>query len=390
MGFTKHHLLVYGSALLDPLIILAYNPLVPVLKTEFGVSVDLIALSLTFHMLPFALLNLISGTISDRFHRPTVLTCGLGLSTGGSVLATFAPSLGVFYLSRIIQGIGSAFIMPITMALVADLTMPSQRGRVMGIYGMFIGMATTLGPLIGGYLAGIEWRIVPIVLAAYSGLMTLLVRFGFMTTQTLQQSSRTESQVTQQLRQSLQNRGVLAASITGFLLFFTFQGIQPLLADHLSLPPLATTQADIGVFLAIVGVVGILFSALSGFIITRWGTRWTILVGFIAMLIPQMLLLIADSYWNYLATFTLLGSVQRIVLTAAQTLTLESAGLSLGSASSVFNFTRYLGFAIAPTAMSAIYLVSGLRVLFILNLGLFILGGLGIQVLMKPTSSETV
>ena len=390
MGFTKHHFLVYGSALLDPLIILAYNPLVPVLKTEFGVSVDLIALSLTFHMLPFALLNLISGTISDRFHRPTVLTCGLGLSTGGSVLATFAPSLSVFYLSRIIQGIGSAFIMPITMALVADLTTPSQRGRVMGIYGMFIGMATTLGPLIGGYLAGIEWRIVPIVLATYSGLMTLLVRLGFMTTRTLQQSSRTESQVTQQLRHSLQNRGVLAASIAGFLLFFTFQGIQPLLADHLSLPPLATTQADIGVFLAVVGGVGILFSALSGSIITRWGTRWTILGGFIAMLIPQTLLLIADSYWNYLATFTLFGSVQRIVLTAAQTLTLESAGSSRGSASSVFNFTRYLGFAIAPTAMSAIYLVSGLRVLFILNLSLLILGSLGIQFLMKPTSSETV
>jgi DHA1 family multidrug resistance protein-like MFS transporter len=329
MGFSKHHLLVYGSALLDPLIILAYNPLVPVLKTEFGVSVDLIALSLTFHMLPFALLNLISGTISDRFHRPTVLTCGLGLSTGGSVLATFAPSLSVFYLSRIIQGIGSAFIMPITMALVADLTTPSQRGRVMGIYGMFIGMATTLGPLIGGYLAGIEWRIVPLVLAAYSGLMTLLVRLGFMTTRTLQQSSRTESQVIQQLRQSLQNRGVLAASIAGFLLFFTFQGIQPLLADHLSLPPLAITQADIGVFLAVVGVVGILFSALSGSIITRWGTRWTIIGGFIAILIPQTLLLIADSYWNYLATFTLFGSVQRIVLTAAQTLTLESAGSSL-------------------------------------------------------------
>ena len=390
MGFTKHHFLVYGSALLDPLIILAYNPLVPVLKTEFGVSVDLIALSLTFHMLPFALLNLISGTISDQFHRPTVLTCGLGLSTGGSVLATFAPSLSVFYLSRIIQGIGSAFIMPITMALVADLTTPSQRGRVMGIYGMFIGMATTMGPLIGGYLAGIEWRIVPIVLATYSGLMTLLVRLGFMTTRTLQQSSRTESQVTQQLRQSLQNRGVLAASIAGFLLFFTFQGIQPLLADHLSLPPLATTQADIGVFLAVVGGVGILFSALSGSIITRWGTRWTILGGFIAMLIPQTLLLIADSYWNYLATFTLLGSVQRIVLTAAQTLTLESGGSSRGSASSIFNFTRYLGFAIAPTAMSAIYLVSGLRVLFILNLSLLILGSLGIQVLMKPTSSETV
>jgi len=383
MAFTKRHLLVYGSALLDPLIILAYNPLVPVLKTEFGVSVDLIALSLSFHMLPFALLNLLSGTISDRFHRPSVLTFGLGLSTGGSVLAAFAPTLGVFYLSRIVQGVGSAFIMPIAMALVADLTASSRRGRVMGIFGMFIGMATTLGPLIGGYLASIEWRIVPIVLATYSGFMTILVRLGFKSTIVRQDSSQIEFQVTQQIRQALRNRSVLAASVAGFLLFFTFQGIQPVLADYLSLPPLGVTQADIGIFLAVVGVVGIIFSALSGSVITRWGTRWTIIGGFLAMLIPQTLLLLADSYWSYLAMFTLFGSVQRIVLTAAQTLTLESTGSSRGSASSVFNFTRYLGFAIAPTVMSTVYLVFGLRILFILNLGLLIFGSVGIRALVS-------
>jgi predicted MFS family arabinose efflux permease len=383
MGFTKRHLLVYGSALLDPLIVLAYNPLVPVLKTEFRVSVDLIALSLTFHMLPFALLNLVSGTVSDRYHRPTILVYGLGLSTVGSVLSAVAPNLSVFYLSRMVHGVGSAFIMPITMALVADLTAPSRMGQVMGIYGMFIGSATTLGPLMGGYLASTEWRIVPMVLAVYSGVVALLVRWGFMTTEAPKPLLRSESQVTQQLRQSLQNRGVLAASLAGFLLFFTFQGIQPLLADHLSLPPLVTTQAEIGVFLAVVGVVGILFSALSGRIVGSWGSRRTMMGGFVAILLPQSLLLVANSYWSYLAAFTLLGSVQRILLTAAQTLTLESAGTSRGSASSVFNFTRYLGFALAPTAMSAVYLAYGLRVLFLLNLGILVLGSLWVRSLTR-------
>lgn len=383
MSFTKRHLLVYGSALLDPLIVLAYNPLVPVLKTEFRVSVDLIALSLTFHMLPFALLNLVSGTVSDRYHRPTVLVYGLSLSTMGSILGALAPNLSVFYLSRIVHGVGSAFIMPITMALVADLTAPSRMGQVMGIFGMFIGSATTLGPLIGGYLASIEWRIVPTILAVYSGIVALLVRWGFMTTETSNPSPPSRSQVAHQLRQSLQNRGVLAASLAGFLLFFTFQGIQPLLADYLSLPPLVSTQAEIGVFLALIGVTGILFSALSGRIVGRWGSRRTMISGFVTILIPQSLLLVAGSYWSYLAAFALLGSVQRILLTAAQTLTLESAGTSRGSASSIFNFTRYLGFAIAPTVMSAVYLVYGLRVLFILNLGILVLGSIGIRALMR-------
>jgi MFS family permease len=105
--------------------------------------------------------------------------------------------------------------------------------------------------------------------------------------------------------------------------------------------------------------------------------------GFVTILIPQSLLLVAGSYWSYLAAFALLGSVQRILLTAAQTLTLESAGTARGSASSIFNFTRYLGFAIAPTVMSAVYLVYGLRVLFILNLGILVLGSIGIRALMR-------
>ncbi len=389
MGFTKCYLLVYGSALLDPLIVLAYNPLVPVLKTEFHVNVDLIALSLTFHMLPFALLNLVSGTVSDRYHRPSVLTCGLGLSTVGSILSAIAPNLSIFYISRMIHGVGSAFIMPITMALAADLTIPSRMGYIMGIYGIFVGSATTLGPLIGGYFAGIEWRIVPTILAVYSGVVAFLVQWGFMTAEVPKHVSHGDLHFIQQLHQSWQNHDVLAASVTGFLLFFTFQGIQPLLADHLSLPPLVITQADIGIFLAIVGVVGILFSALSGHVVGHVGSHRTMITGLIVMLIPQSLLLVADSYWSYLAAFALLGSVQRVLLTAAQTLTLESAGTRRGSASSIFNFTRYLGFAIAPTAMSVVYSAAGLRVLFMLNLGILVLGSLGIRRLLLSSFSET-
>lgn len=113
------------------------------------------------------------------------------------------------------------------------------------------------------------------------------------------------------------------------------------------------------------------------------------ITGLIVMLIPQSLLLVADSYWSYLAAFALLGSVQRVLLTAAQTLTLESAGTRRGSASSIFNFTRYLGFAIAPTAMSVVYSAAGLRVLFMLNLGILVLGSLGIRRLLLSSFSET-
>jgi MFS family permease len=365
------NILVFTAAMVDPLIILAYNPLVPVLKTAFNVGVEPVALSLTFHMLPFSLLNLFSGTLSDFYFRPRILIYGLLLSSIGSMLGVLSPNILIFSLSRTIQGIGSAFIIPITLALLGDITVRDERGKVMGWYGVFLGLATTLGPLIGGFLALREWRLVPFIFSVYSLITAILVKMVFHADTALSRN-RNYRVILHQLREVIKNRNIVFGSIAGFSLFFMFQGVQPFISDDLSLPPLLLKQEEIGVLFSIIGLISIIFSFVGGFIIDKMGSKKSIVIGFGMMLLPQYLLTLAGSYWSYVIWLSLLGGFQRIALISVQTLIIEAMPRATGSASSIFNFARYLGFAITPT-LATIYLIRGLNFLFLINLILLLI-----------------
>ena len=99
----KKFLIICSAVVVDPLIMSAYNPLVPVLKTAFNVNVELIALSVTFHMLPLSLLCLFSGALSDLYQRQQILMYGLFTSSIGSLLGALSPNILVFLLSRSID-----------------------------------------------------------------------------------------------------------------------------------------------------------------------------------------------------------------------------------------------------------------------------------------------
>ena len=97
---SRKHLIVFSAYAIDPLITQSYNPLISALKTAFNVNVELIVLSLTFHMVPLALISLFSGALSDRYYRPKILMYGLFVSSLGSLLAAISPNVYVFMLSR--------------------------------------------------------------------------------------------------------------------------------------------------------------------------------------------------------------------------------------------------------------------------------------------------
>jgi MFS family permease len=324
-------------------------------------------------MLPFAFLNLFTGTLSDLYYRPRILVYGLILSTLGSILGALSPNILIFSLSRTIQGIGSALLVPVTLALVGDITPRAVMGKAMGVYGVFLGSATTFGPLIGGFFASIDWRLVPLLLSIYSAIGAVLVWVEFRGTSLPQKKTRIVL-IFQQLKNILKNRNVILLSLTGFLLFFTFQGIQPFITDLLSLPPFLVKNEELGFLFAIVGFAGILFSYIGGISIDKIGSKKTMALAFLMMLISQFSLIFANSYWSYLILLAVLGAFYRMAGTAIQTLVIESAPEARGSSSSSFNFARFLGFAVAPAIMATTYLVQGISLLYILNIMLLLLG----------------
>ncbi len=99
------------------------------------------------------------GRISDVVGRISVLVGALVVFTAGSVVTASAPALAEAVTGRFLQGAGGGALVPVTLALVADLWPPQQRGVPLGLVGAVQEAGAVLGPLFGaGILAFADWR----------------------------------------------------------------------------------------------------------------------------------------------------------------------------------------------------------------------------------------
>ncbi|PRD42602.1 MFS transporter [Phyllobacterium phragmitis] len=115
------------------------------------------------------------GRLGDIYGlRPMHLT-GLGLFCGASLLCSLAPNLWLLIGARAIQGIGAAFLMTLTIALVRSHLGEARIGRGMGLLGTMSALGTALGPSLGGTLLAIgSWRDIFLVQVPLAALTLIL------------------------------------------------------------------------------------------------------------------------------------------------------------------------------------------------------------------------
>src|SRR3712207_2537943 len=152
------------------------NVLIPLIRAEFGASAAQIGWVITGYALAYAVGIPLYGRISDHFGVRRVFALGLlGFALGGLV-CTFAPSLAVLVLGRIVQGIGGAAVPALALVAVAKVLPPGERGGAMGLVASSVGIGSALGPVVGGALGQLlGWR------ALFLGtlvLMLLLIPFA--------------------------------------------------------------------------------------------------------------------------------------------------------------------------------------------------------------------
>lgn len=99
------------------------------------------------------------GKLSDLIGRKPLLLIGIGLFLAGSVVGGLANDMGTLITGRAIQGLGGGGLMILAQATISDLVPVAKRGKYMGFIGGIFGLASVLGPLLGGYFTdGIGWR----------------------------------------------------------------------------------------------------------------------------------------------------------------------------------------------------------------------------------------
>ncbi|MGO1974491.1 MAG: MDR family MFS transporter [Propionibacteriaceae bacterium] len=126
----------------------------------------------TAFMLTMAVVIPATGYLLQRFPTRTVFLFAMGLFSAGTLLAAVAPGFGVLLVARIVQGSGTAIMVPLLMTTVLNLVPPERRGVVMGNVSIAISVAPAIGPTLSGViLEYLSWRfmfilVLPIALAA--------------------------------------------------------------------------------------------------------------------------------------------------------------------------------------------------------------------------------
>lgn len=100
------------------------------------------------------------GKLGDLYGRKIVLQSAIVIFLIGAVLSALASSMTFLIIARTVQGLGGGGLMVVAMTVVADIIPPRQRGKIQGLFGAVFGVATIVGPLLGGFLVehvGWQW-----------------------------------------------------------------------------------------------------------------------------------------------------------------------------------------------------------------------------------------
>lgn len=157
-------------AALAPFAIDTYLPAFPAMETALETNTHAVQQSLTFYLLPYTLMTLWHGAISDAIGRITTIKWGLGVFVLASIGCAFAPNIETLWFFRALQGLSGGAGNVVARAMVRDLFEGAQAQRVMATVQMLFGIAPAVAPIIGGLLLGIHWQVIFIFLALYASL----------------------------------------------------------------------------------------------------------------------------------------------------------------------------------------------------------------------------
>src|SRR6266566_4939236 len=113
----------------------------------------------TAYLLTSTVAGPLYGKFGDLYGRKIVLQVAIAVFLVGSALCGLAQNMVQLIAFRAIEGIGGGGLMVITIAVIGDLIPPRERGRYQGLFGAVFGLATIIGPLLGGFFVDhLTWR----------------------------------------------------------------------------------------------------------------------------------------------------------------------------------------------------------------------------------------
>ncbi len=147
------------TALITPLAVHLFFPVIPVVKVAFGINDAMAYLTFSVALFGMAFSTLFYGSLSDRYGRRPVLLSGLALFLIGSIVSAFAQTAATLVLARLVQAIGAGCALALTRAIARDAYRPDQLIKAIAYLTMFGTLGPMVSPFIGGLLIDVfGWR----------------------------------------------------------------------------------------------------------------------------------------------------------------------------------------------------------------------------------------
>ena len=172
-------LLVLFLSALDALIV---GAAMPTIVTDLG-GLPLYSWVFTSYMLSRAVALPIFGKLCDLFKTKTLYNISIGLFLAGSVFAGISQNMVQLILARLLQGIGAGGCFALVYIVLADISPPEERGKMMSISCFVWGLASVMGPTLGGIIVNyFSWRWIFFINLPVGGLSLLWISLYLMDT----------------------------------------------------------------------------------------------------------------------------------------------------------------------------------------------------------------
>ncbi|RFU66532.1 MFS transporter [Bacillus sp. V59.32b] len=350
-------------------------PVLPVFLKEFGVGGQAMGYLVAVFALTQFIFSPIAGEISDKYGRKIPLIVGLFGFALSQLIFAVGTEIWMLYVSRLLGGIGAAFMIPPMMAYVADITTKEERGKGMGLLGASMSLGFVIGPGIGGFLAEIGIRVpfyTSTVIAAIATVLSLLLLPETLSVEARQQArsdKRKKESMIRQLQKSFRAPYFMLLVLVFTMTFglSNFEAIFGLYVDE----KFGFTPKDISIIITIGALIGVFIqSVIVDKMLTRFGEKkvmyWTFLISAASMIV----LLAAVNFWTILAITVVFFTATSLVRPALNTLLSKMAGNEQGFVAGMNNMYMSIGNMIGPALAGILFDVN---INFPYILGAFIL-----------------
>ena len=138
-----------GIVFLDGTVV---NVGLPAIQRDLGAGLDAQQWVVEAYLLTLSSFLLVGGSLDDLFERKRIFAVGVAGFGATSLLCAISPTVELLIAARALQGVAGALLVPSTLAIIMSTFSEEERGKAIGSWTAWTGIATVIGPLGGGAL----------------------------------------------------------------------------------------------------------------------------------------------------------------------------------------------------------------------------------------------